>query len=66
MTAHIRLGAGILVVACLGVGACTTDEVARGIGQTLYNAGQYVCTQSKNCDVRDDDDRGPPASTNRR
>ena len=66
MIGHTGLGAIIVVVACLGAGACTTDEVARGIGQTLYNAGRYACTQSKNCDVQDDDDHGPPAPTNRR
>lgn len=66
MIGHTRFGAIIVVVASLCAGACTTNEVARGIGQTLYNAGRYACTQSKNCDVRDDDDHAPPAPTNRR
>jgi hypothetical protein len=66
MIGHTGPGAIIVVVVCLCAGACTTDDIARGIGQTLYNAGRYVCTQSKNCDVRDDDDHGPTAPTNRR
>ena len=65
MIGRVGRRAALLAVACLCGEACTTDEVARGIGQTLYNAGRYVCTQSKNCDVPADD-RGPDVSPNRR
>jgi hypothetical protein len=62
-----RLLGGAMLLAGLGlaIGGCTTDEFVRVLGQTLYNAGHYICTQSSNCDVPADD-RGPAVSPNRR
>jgi len=46
-----RAVALVLVVLCLGPAGCTSDELVHTVGQTLYNAGHYVCTQSSNCDT---------------
>jgi hypothetical protein len=55
----------VAVASCLAIGACATDEFVRVLGQTLYDTGHHVCTQSSNCDVPADD-RGPAVSPNRR
>lgn len=44
-------GVTAVAVAASAVTACTTDELLRAAGQTLYGAGHYVCTQSSNCDT---------------
>jgi hypothetical protein len=55
----------VAVASCPAIGACATEEFVRVLGQTLYNDGRYVCTQSSNCDVPAPD-RGPAVSPNRR
>jgi hypothetical protein len=55
----------VAVASCLAICACETDEFVRVLGQALYDAGHYVCTQSSNCDVPADD-REPAVSPNRR
>jgi len=54
-----------VLAAVLGCTACTSEEVLRVGGQTLYNSGRYLCTQSAQCDAGDSGNT-PPASSNRR
>jgi hypothetical protein len=56
----------LILLLSLPAGACTSDEFVRGLLQTVYNSGKYLCRQSPgNCDVPPDD-KGPAASSNRR
>ncbi|HYN38616.1 MAG TPA: hypothetical protein VES39_05135 [Rhodospirillales bacterium] len=61
MTGQHRLAMLLLVALSLG-GCAETTDWPRLIGQTLYNSGRYVCTQSSNCDPGD---ASPGSSSNR-
>jgi hypothetical protein len=50
--------------AAMATAGCTTDEVLRIGGQTLYNSGKYLCRQSADCDA--DGEVRPGATSNRR
>ncbi|MFO1112589.1 MAG: hypothetical protein U1E38_03180 [Rhodospirillales bacterium] len=47
----------------LGAGACSGEDWPRLVGQGLYNAGRYLCTQSADCDTPGG---GPGSTSNRR
>jgi hypothetical protein len=54
----------LLLIAALSLGGCAEPtDWPRLIGQTLYNSGKYVCTQSSNCDPGD---AAPGSGANRR
>ncbi|MBK8176526.1 MAG: hypothetical protein IPK66_15015 [Rhodospirillales bacterium] len=42
------------LLASLVAAACTPQEFVQVVGQTLYNSGRYLCTQSRNCDTPND------------
>ncbi|MBK8210840.1 MAG: hypothetical protein IPK78_13640 [Rhodospirillales bacterium] len=51
----------MLLVIALSAGGCAGgDGWPRLVGQTLYNSGKYVCTQSSNCESGGDSPGGAP------
>ena len=61
MTGGRNLALSLVVLAAASCAGA--DDWTRGIGQTLYNSGKYVCTQSSNCDSGGDT---PGSASNRR
>lgn len=56
-------GGLLLALAAGATSGCAGEDSPRFVGQTLYNSGKYVCTQSNNCDTGGD---APGSASNRR
>lgn len=41
----------LLLISSTILTGCTTQEFTQVLGQTLYNSGKYLCTQSRRCDT---------------
>lgn len=53
----------LAAAAVLGASACGGEDWPRLVGQSLYDAGHYLCTQSADCDTPGG---GPGSTSNRR